>query len=170
MQNVRDGDLAGLSVLFERYNVLMFNFYLKMTADRDISQDLTQNLFYRIIKYRNTYKHEYPFRPWMYRMARNLFADYCRNEKREGELMTDFNMTTAEIIDEEARFSEEDYTRLDQALSMLRLEQKEVLVLSRYQGLKYSEISEVTKLSVPAIKVLIHRALKQLRGIYFKQT
>jgi RNA polymerase sigma-70 factor (ECF subfamily) len=52
---------------------------------------------------------------------------------------------------------------------LLNQEQREIIVLSRYQGLRYSEISAITLLSVPAIKVAVHRAVKQLRGIYFKQ-
>jgi len=56
MQNVRDGNIAEMSVLFERYHLRLYNFFLKMGLQKDISQDLTQNLFYRIIKYRRTYR------------------------------------------------------------------------------------------------------------------
>ena len=56
MQNIKNGNLAEMSVLFERYHLRLFNFFLKMGLNRDISQDLTQNLFYRMIKYRKSYK------------------------------------------------------------------------------------------------------------------
>jgi RNA polymerase sigma-70 factor (ECF subfamily) len=54
-------------------------------------------------------------------------------------------------------------------MSDLSADQKELIVLSRYQGLKYEEISVITNQSVAAIKVAMYRAIRQLRGIYFKQ-
>ena len=47
--------------------------------------------------------------------------------------------------------------------------QRELLVLSRYQGLKYEEIASIVNQSVPAIKVAIYRAIQQLRCVYFNQ-
>jgi RNA polymerase sigma-70 factor (ECF subfamily) len=55
------------------------------------------------------------------------------------------------------------------AMAKLSPEQREILVLSRYQGLKYDEISKIKDISVPAIKVQVFRALRQLRTLYFKQ-
>jgi len=55
-------------------------------------------------------------------------------------------------------------------MAQLSPTQREILVLSRYQGLKYEEISKIKEISVPAIKVQVYRALRQLRNLYFKQT
>ena len=59
MQRVKDGNLAEMSVLFERYHLKLYNFFLKLNKQKDISQDLTQNLFYRMIKYKHTFKDGY---------------------------------------------------------------------------------------------------------------
>ena len=56
MQHVKDGNLSEMSELFERYNVKLYNYFLKLTRNKLISQDLTQNLFYRMIRYKNSYK------------------------------------------------------------------------------------------------------------------
>lgn len=169
MQHVKDGNLADMSVLFERYHLRLYNFFLKLTRNRDISQDLTQNLFYRMIKYKNSYKNELSVKSWMYQMARNLHIDYCKEEKRSEELFLKTDSYLVDISDEYSGIPEEDYIRLEQAFSALSNEQKEIIVLSRYQGLKYEEISTIVNQSVPAIKVAMHRAIKRLRGIYFKQ-
>jgi RNA polymerase sigma-70 factor (ECF subfamily) len=66
-------------------------------------------------------------------------------------------------------YTEDQYQQLDDAMSKLSAEQREILVLSRYQGLKYEEISRIKEISVAAIKVQVYRALKQLRSHYFKQ-
>ncbi|MCX6253892.1 MAG: RNA polymerase sigma factor [Bacteroidia bacterium] len=169
MQRVKEGNLAEMSVLFERYHLRLYNFFLKLTIKKDISQDLTQNLFYRMIKYRNSYKNEYSVKSWIYQMARNIHIDYCKEEKKSDELFMKTDSYPTEVIDDIDGFPEEDYERLEHAFSALSIEQKEIIVLSRYQGLKYEEISVITNQSVPAIKVAMHRAIKQLRGIYFKQ-
>ena len=59
--------------------------------------------------------------------------------------------------------------KLDKALALLNPDEREILVLSRYQGLKYEEISKIKDISVAAIKVQVHRAMKHLRVLYFKQ-
>jgi RNA polymerase sigma factor (sigma-70 family) len=170
MQNVKDGNLTEMSVLFERYHLRLYNFFFRLTLDMDVSQDLTQNLFYRMIKYRNSYKSEYPLKSWIFEIARNLHADYCNEVKRSGTLFLKTDKYPVEPADETDTYQEDDYDRLEKAFSLLSKDQKEIIILSRYQGLKYEEISVITNQSVAAIKVAMYRAIKQLRGIYFKQT
>lgn len=169
MQRVKEGNLTEMSVLFERYNVRLYNYFLKLTRNKLVSQDLTQNLFYRMIRYRNSYKNEYSVKSWMYQMARNLHIDFCKEEKRSEELFSVTGNYQTDISDEPDDFPEDDYERLERSLARLNNEQRELIILSRYQGLKYEEISRIVNQSVPAIKVAMHRAIKQLRGIYFKQ-
>jgi len=169
MQSVKDGNLAHMSVLFERYHLRLYNFFFRLTFDMDISQDLTQNLFYRMIKYKNSYKSEYSVKSWIFEIARNLHADYCKDEKRSGSLFLKTDKYPVEPADDTESYHEDDYDRLEKAFSRLSDDQKEIIILSRYQGLKYEEISVITKQSVGAIKVAMYRAIKQLRGIYFKQ-
>ena len=169
MQSVKDGNLTQMSVLFERYHLRLYNFFFRLTFDMDISQDLTQNLFYRMIKYKNSYKSEYSVKSWIFEIARNLHADYCKDEKRSGSLFLKTDKYPVEPADDTESYHEDDYDRLEKAFSRLSDDQKEIIILSRYQGLKYEEISVITKQSVGAIKVAMYRAIKQLRGIYFKQ-
>jgi len=170
MNRVKSGDLTALSVLFERYHVKLYNFMLKLTFDRAISQDLTQNLFYRIIKYRHTYKEDHSFKSWIYQLARNVHIDYYKQHKKTSELYSQVEEYDVNMATEPDTFNEEEYERLDRALAKLSPDQKEIIVLSRFQGLKYEEISTIQSLSVPAIKVQVHRAIKQLRQFYFKLT
>jgi RNA polymerase sigma factor (sigma-70 family) len=169
MENVKSGNLEEMSVLFERYHLRVYNFFFRLTYDLDVSNDLTQNLFYRMIKYKNSYKSEYSVKSWIFQIARNLHADYCKEEKRSGELFLKSEKNFVEPSDESEGYHEEDFERLEKAMSNLSIDQKEIIVLSRYQGMKYEEISEITNQSVGAIKVAMYRAIKQLRGIYFKQ-
>lgn len=170
MLKVKEGQLAELAELFERYHVKLYNFFLRLTYDKEASQDLTQNLFYRMIKYRHTFKgNENSFKAWIYQMARNIHADFCKQQKKNNERFKRMNQDYNNRAGEENALTEEDFVRLDMALSQLKPEQREILVLSRFQGLKYEEISRIRNLSVPAIKVQVHRTMKELRKIYFNE-
>jgi RNA polymerase sigma factor (sigma-70 family) len=169
MQKVKDGNLAEMSVLFERYHLNLYNFFLKLTMKKEISQDLTQNLFYRMIKYKHTYNDKYSVKSWIYKIAWNLHADYCRGQKKSESLFMKIDTYPAEVSEDNDGYPEEDYQKLEIALSSLSDEQREIIILSRYQGLKYEEISTITNQSVPAIKVAVYRAIKQLRMIFSEQ-
>lgn len=170
MQTVKDGQLSELTVLFERYHVPLYNFFLKLTTDRTASEDLTQNLFYRILRFRHTFKSsDGSFKAWMYQMARNLHADYCKQKMRINEVVKSSDSDTADVPLTNEGFEEQDYERLKVALAALGPVDRELLVLSRYEGLKYAEIAKIKNMSLSAIKVQIHRAMKELRILYFKQ-
>ena len=174
---VKGGQLSELTELFERYHVRLYHFFLRMTLDGPLSEDLTQNLFYRIIRYRQSFEPSNGnFRSWVYRMARNIYADHLRQEERSprrARLKGDSGEpeeTAERAVGHEAEYTEEHYKKLDLALAQLSPDQREILVLSRYQGLKYAEISQIKDLSIAAIKVQVYRALRQLRSLYFKQS
>ncbi len=169
MLNIRNGNLGGMSELFERYHVRLYNFFLRMGLKKDVSQDLTQNLFYRMIKYRGSYREGEKVRSWIYQIARNLYTDYYNEQRRNDSLVVVTENYPADVAEEAEGFREEDYERLNDALLSLPDEQRELLILSRFQGLKYSEVSEIVNQSVPAIKTGVFRAIKKLRSIYFKR-
>src|SRR5215216_3995059 len=78
MRAVREGDLGHLGVLFERYHLPLFDFLSRMTGDRTAAEDLVQDIFVRILKYRATYRDGGSFETWLFRIARNARADYFR--------------------------------------------------------------------------------------------
>jgi len=170
MYQVKDGQLPELRQLFNRYNVPVYNFFLKLTMDTGISEDLAQTLFYRIIRYRHTFNAgNGSFKSWMYQMARNLHADHCRQKIRLAEIVSNVQELPEDVADKHEGFKEQDFEKLKKALSGLGPVDRELIVLSRYEGLKYAEIARMKNMSLSAVKVQIHRALKELRMLYFKQ-
>ncbi len=81
MLQVREGAGEMLGELFDRYQTPLFNFYAKLTGDRAVSEDLVQEVFLRILKYRQSYKPGTPFRAWVYQIARNARADHYRKQR-----------------------------------------------------------------------------------------
>jgi RNA polymerase sigma factor (sigma-70 family) len=165
MLQVRDGEVQMLGVLFDRYQSPLFNFYSKMTQDRTVSEDLVQEVFLRILRYRHTYRPGTSFRGWMYQIARNTRIDQVRKVRPESPLTTEPLATTLGGVSDDAERQQEAQL-LQRALMQLPEDKREILVLSRFQELKYDEIARLLGCETGAVKVRVHRALQQLREVY----
>ena len=171
MLRVKDGQTDKLGLLFERYNKSLYGFFYRLTSDSDTSEDLVQNVFIRILKYKHTYHGDGKFSTWMFHMVRNLFADHYKKAKRMG-CKEDVEVTDKYFRDdvnaESTRIQTEELDLLQQSMDQLSLEKREILILSKYQEMRYKEIADLLKLAESAVKVRIFRALKELKTIYEK--
>jgi RNA polymerase sigma-70 factor (ECF subfamily) len=163
MLQVREGVGEMLAVLFDRYQTPLFNFYCRQIGDRAASEDLVQDVFFRILKYRQSYRPGTPFRAWMYQIARNARLDYAR--KHPDALPFEPEMSPA-VIPIDSLESQQHSALLQQALGMLPEEKREILLLSRFQELKHEEIAAMLGCEVGAVKVRVHRALRELRKTF----
>jgi RNA polymerase sigma factor (sigma-70 family) len=163
MSQVRNGAGEMLGVLFERYHVPLFNFYLKLSGDRPVSEDLVQEVFLRILKYRHSYIPETPFRAWIYQIARNARLDHFRKRKPETNWEPEMSPVVAPV--DTAQQSQE-AVLLHSALMQISEDKREVLVLSRFQDLKYEEIAQLLGCEVGTVKTRVHRALQELRQVF----
>ncbi|HEY3938795.1 MAG TPA: RNA polymerase sigma factor [Bryobacteraceae bacterium] len=163
MKLVQAGDTAQLAVLFERYHLPLFRYLLCLTRNRELSEDLVQEVFFRVIKYARTFDPRQTFPAWLYGMARNAWFD--QQHKRRGELSgTELDeIRSPEPMPEEMITHKQDMAFLQQALLKLPDEKREVLVLSRFHDLRYEDIARILQCEVGAVKVRVYRALKELR-------
>lgn len=163
MFHVRNGTGEMLGVLFSRYQSPLFNFYCKLTGNRSLSEDLVQDVFFRILKYRQTYKPGTSFKTWMYQIARNARVDNMRKQRPQVEI--EDSLLPVVMPADRAQQTQET-ALLHKALMMLPEEKREILVLSRFQELKYEEIAKLLGCQPNAVKVKVFRALKDLREAY----
>jgi RNA polymerase sigma-70 factor (ECF subfamily) len=167
MTQLSTGKLDAAALLFQRYQRSLFNFFLRQGISAEASEDLVQNLFERVIKYRQTYRQGMPFRAWLYQIARNVQADWQRQGKRLPQQELDAG--AMELPEHNPSFEqEEDLHRMEKAMQKLAPEQLEILLLARYQRMKYAEVAELLGCSEGAVKLKVFRALQQLRSLYFK--
>ena len=75
---VRAGEIRRLGDLFERYHKPLYGFFVRLTNQPSVGEDLVQIVFYRILKYRHTYRDEGKFSAWIYHLARKVAADHFR--------------------------------------------------------------------------------------------
>ncbi len=169
MLNVKEGNFDHMGLLFERYNRILFTFFYRMNYQSELSEDLVQNVFFRIMKYKHAFKGDGEFKTWMFHIARNVNTDHYRKSKKLGnrEDIEQWNerLTDQPQIDQQEQ-KDEDLGVLELAMSKLSDEKKEILNLSKLKGIKYKEIGEMLNCSEGAVKVKVFRALNDLKKIY----
>ena len=175
MAQVGAGQVAKLAVLFERHHRALFRYFVAMNRNRELSEDLVQDVFFRMLQYRASYDPNQSFTAWMYQIARNAGIDHAR--KRRGEVIgiEEFTERRAEPASpapgpEESAAKLQDLALLKVALDRLPPEKREILVLSRFQGMKYEDIGAVLGCETGAVKVRVYRAMRALEQIYFDLT
>jgi RNA polymerase sigma-70 factor (ECF subfamily) len=177
MAQVREGDLRKLAILFERHHRPLYNFFVHMNGDPDLSEDLVQDVFFRLLRYRHTYDEQRPFSAWMYQVARNASYDHAQKRRGELQLVTeadeDEDRPAREPVslepDAEQRLRKSQEVRLlKKALDRLPDDKREVLILSRFQNLKYEDIASILGCEVGAVKVRVYRATRALGQIFFE--
>lgn len=170
METVKNGDLEQASVLFERYQKPIFNYLARMAMDRNTAEDLTQNVFLRVIRYRNSFRDGHKFQSWIYQIARNVFSDHYR--KRQRVQRSDFarveNIQDQLPDDCDDNDQSERERILHMSLQRLSHDDRELLLLTRYQRMQYEEVAEILNTSVGNIKIRVHRAIQKLREYYFE--
>jgi len=159
---VAGGDLNALGALFERHHERVHAICYRMTGDSSVADDLVQESFLRILKYSRGFGGRAAFTTWLYRLVRNVCLDHLSAESRT-------RTRAAMMAVEQEHDAPQDHDtdpRLDairNALNRLAPDKRDVLVLSRYEGLSYAEIAEICETTVGAIKVRAHRAMRELR-------
>ena len=170
MMNVRDGDIDKLGLLFERYKRPLYGFFYGMSKDSELCEDLVQNVFVRILKYRYLFRGDGDFRTWMFHIARNVNHDHFRKNKlkfKEAIENWEDRLEGGENRSMEMQ-AEEEQKLLSMAMDKLPEDKREILLLSKFQEKKYKEIGEILGCTESAVKVKVFRALQELKEVYRK--
>jgi RNA polymerase sigma factor (sigma-70 family) len=171
MSAVREGDLAQLGPLFDRYHASLFDFLNRMTGNRHVAEDLVQEVFLRVLKYRATYREGARFATWVFSIARNVRTDYFSRREAAVPLSEEaLEAPDAAPGPEGETEMESESGRLRAALLRLREDRRELLILARYQCLKHERIAELLGVDTGTVKVRVHRAIKELREIFLQMT
>ena len=166
MARVSAGEVTKLAVLFERHHRGLFRYFVSMNRDRELSEDLVQDVFFRMLRYRTSYDEAQSFTAWMYQIARRASLD--RAQKQRAEVVEIHELVSPAPGPEERATQVENLALLRRALDRLPPGKREILILSRFQEMKYEDIALVLGCEVGTVKVRVYRALRELEQIYFE--
>lgn len=165
MTQVAKGNLDAMTFIFERYHIRIYNFLFQMIKDVSVCEDLTQNVFYKVIKYKHSYKGG-KFVSWIFKITRNIFSDYYQSQKKT-QIIEDIDLITKHE-DESIVEKQEELKHLEKVLNTLNKEDKELIVMNRLQEIKYDQIAEIIDSTPGAVKTKVHRIIKKLKTQYFE--
>jgi len=168
MTEVRAGDVGKLELLFDRHQPALVRYFSYLTGNRSLSEDLAQEAFFRVLKYRHTYQAGANFRAWLYQIGRNVYADHLGKHKPEVALPQEAGQIRGGEIPPDREFQKKQEAALvRKALAEMTGDKQEVLILSRFQEMKYEEIASVMQCEVGTVKVRVYRAMRELTDRFF---
>ncbi|MES2544760.1 MAG: sigma-70 family RNA polymerase sigma factor [Bacteroidota bacterium] len=176
VKNYVAGDENALATLIKRHQSKLYGFIYSKIADRDISDDIFQDTFIKVIKTlkSNSYNEEGKFLPWVMRIAHNLIIDHFRRSKkmpmfRETEEFSIFSIMSDNVPNIESKMvSSQLENDLQKLIDALPDDQKEVIMMRIYQDLSFKEISELTGVSINTALGRMRYALMNLRKVIEK--
>lgn len=167
------GNENGLSTLVNRHNPRIFNFIYSKVLNRDITEDIFQDTFIKVINTikRGKYNEEGKFLPWVMRIAHNLIIDHFRKNNRipKFDNSGDFDIFTtisdSDLNIENKLIKGQIETHLKEIIEELPNDQKEVLFMRLYKDMSFKEISETTGVSINTALGRMRYAIINLRKI-----
>lgn len=175
----REGREAAYRELIRRYERPVFSLILRMVRDRQLAEDLAQDTFIKALNAIASYRPEFKFSSWIFKIANNAAIDQLR--RREVDTLSidgapnatsadDIEATALQVGDKgetplaelEAR---ELGTHIERAISRLRPEYRSCIMLRHVEGLAYEEIAQLLDLPLGTVKTYIHRARHELRDM-----
>ena len=166
-----NGDERSLEFLIERHNRRIFNFIYSKVFDREVTEDIFQDTFIKVIRTMKLgkYNEEGKFLPWVMRIAHNLVVDHYRKSNRmpryEGSAEFHvFSVLQDDKLNAEKRLIK-DQIDMDLGIMIDRLppEQQDVVRMRMYQDMSFKEIAEKTGVSINTALGRMRYALINLR-------
>jgi RNA polymerase sigma-70 factor, ECF subfamily len=169
------GNMSGFDFLIQKYRKPIVNFMYRMVHNQAVAEELTQEVFLRVYRSRETYRAEARFSTWLYRIATNLGVNYARDTRHERTASTVYldetdseTGTSPDVADgtpgaEAAMLRRERLNAIREHVLSLPERQRIAVLMHKYEGMDYKQIGDVLKLSESATKSLLFRAYQTLR-------
>lgn len=171
MTEVAMGNLSAFREIVESYQNPLLNYIYRYTGDRATSEDIAQEVFLRVYKTAKEYRPLSSFKTWLFKIATNLCLNELRDNRIQRNTIDIFELNEAGFVAVAVeRLSplrelenRELSSTLKEAIKSLPEKQRVALLLHKYSGFSYLEISRMMNCSVSATESLIHRARQSLK-------
>src|SRR5205085_2168703 len=166
MRLVQAGDVSPASEIYDRYSSRIYNFAYRFLRNSEAAEDATQEVFVKMLKHANQFHGDAKLSTWLFSITANWCRDYLRkadNKSKESDDVLVNLPASGENSPERNLEQRENEQRIKRALAALTPEQREAILLSRYQGLSYAEIAQISGCSEGAVKTRVFRAMETLK-------
>jgi RNA polymerase sigma-70 factor (ECF subfamily) len=166
MRIVQAGDFSPASEIYDRYSSRIYNFAFRFLRNSEAAEDATQEVFVKMLKHANQFHGDAKLSTWLFSITANWCRDYLRKADNKAKESDDVLVTlpaSGENSPDRNLEQKENEQRIRKALAALTPEQREAILLSRYQGLSYAEIAQISGCSEGAVKTRVFRAMETLK-------
>ncbi|HVR41297.1 MAG TPA: RNA polymerase sigma factor [Thermoanaerobaculia bacterium] len=166
MRIVQAGDYSPASEIYDRYSGRIYNFAFRFLKNAEAAEDATQEVFVKMLRHANQFHGDAKLSTWLFSITANWCRDYLRKADNKTKESDDVLVTLPAPTDQSPERNlerREDEKRVQRALQSLTSEQREAILLSRYQGLSYAEIAQIAGCSEGAVKTRVFRAMETLK-------
>ncbi|OGC75974.1 MAG: hypothetical protein A2Z27_05090 [candidate division Zixibacteria bacterium RBG_16_50_21] len=170
VQQAKQGNLSGFEEIVKRYQKRIFYLAYRMTKDFDAADDIAQETFIKAYQNLGSFKENYAFYTWIYRIGMNLSINYIRRQKflvREQEV-EDFQrlVDSQMVLENQTQHSEEEerLENLKREIDLLPVDHRAVLILKIHENRSCSEIANILKIPLGTVLSRLARAREQLAG------
>lgn len=160
------GDREAYRLLVRRYQDTLFGHALRLTADRDIAADLTQAALVKAYTELRRCREPDRFGAWLFRILSNACKDHLKSRRRRDVTLDDARAASAPGRSDPGLELEraELGSALQHALARLPDALREAFLLKHVDGLAYEEMTVLLGVSIPALKMRVHRAREALKA------
>jgi len=166
MRIVQAGDLSPASEIYDRYSGRIYNFALRFLKNSEAAEDAMQEVFVKMIRHASQFQGDAKLSTWLFSITANWCRDFLRKADNKSKESDDVLVTLPAPLDQSPDRNleqRENEIRIQRALKALTPEQREAILLSRYQGLSYAEIAQISGCSEGAVKTRVFRAMETLK-------
>jgi RNA polymerase sigma-70 factor (ECF subfamily) len=165
LQKAAKGDERAFSELFNRYGDLVFGYCIKLLKDREQAEDISQEVWVKVIRNSDKYTSKGQFKAWLLQITRNACFSFFRKQKvRRAEDIEDYEV---EDVDQQSILDlisiEEDRDRVKECIKELPENQRVALVIWMTEDKSYEDIAKDMEVSVSSIKSLLFRSRQNLK-------
>ena len=169
MLECQKDNLEAFNLLFRRYKKRLYNFSFRFVSDRLSAEEITLDTFMRAYRARKRYQPIARFSTWIYSIAINLCRDFSKAKSKDkviSESVYELNLVVESHNNPDERALEGELKRkVMKAINLLPRKQREVIIMSYYEGLTYPEIASILRCSSASVKMAAHRAYLKLRKL-----
>lgn len=149
--------------IHERYRRPILKYVFQRVKDREVAQEIVQEIFLKAFRFRASYRPQYALSTWLWTIAKNTVSDWHRKHEDERSSETCLLEPVSAEPDAESLFEEASRKKaLAVCLGKLTDLQKKVIVLRVIHQLSYAEISRNLGMSISAVKCLAYRSKQAL--------
>lgn len=163
---LKAGDAAAFEAIYEAFRPRLFSFLVRLSRRRDVAEDLLEETWLRLVTRAPELSDETRLGPFLFTVARNLFASWCRHRAVDEGRILDFALSWPGALPGESPFEQaarsETESRLESALARLPARDREVLLLVANEDLSPSEAAGVLGLTPEAVRKRLQRARERL--------